>query len=34
MPAAGLTLEEVGYPPDDQLGSRVIESRRLRSLDE
>lgn len=33
MPAAGLTLEQVGYPPDDQLQARVQESRRLRSLD-
>jgi tRNA pseudouridine38-40 synthase len=26
----GLTLEEVGYPPDDELAARAIESRRLR----
>ncbi len=29
--AAGLTLEEVGYPPDEALASRVAESRRVRS---
>ncbi len=29
--AAGLTLEEVGYPPDEELASRVTESRRVRS---
>jgi tRNA pseudouridine38-40 synthase len=28
----GLTLEEVGYPPDDQLAARNHESRRLRTL--
>lgn len=32
MPAAGLTLEEVGYPPDDQLGARAEESRQKRSI--
>ncbi len=29
--AAGLTLEEVGYPPDDALAARVAESRQLRT---
>ena len=28
----GLTLEEVGYPPDDQLASRAQDSRRMRAL--
>jgi tRNA pseudouridine38-40 synthase len=32
MPANGLTLEEVGYPPDDQLGARAVEARQLRIL--
>jgi tRNA pseudouridine38-40 synthase len=34
VPPHGLTLEEVRYPPDDQLASRVAETRRprLRSL--
>lgn len=32
MPAHGLTLEQVHYPPDDQLSSRVAESRSTRSL--
>jgi tRNA pseudouridine38-40 synthase len=30
MPAHGLTLEEVGYPPDDQLGSRAKAARSRR----
>lgn len=30
MPAAGLTLEQVDYPPDDQLAARATESRRSR----
>jgi tRNA pseudouridine38-40 synthase len=30
VPAHGLTLEEVGYPPDDQLVSRAEESRARR----
>jgi tRNA pseudouridine38-40 synthase len=30
MPAHGLVLEEVVYPPDDQLASRSVESRRVR----
>jgi tRNA pseudouridine38-40 synthase len=32
MPAHGLTLEEVGYPPDDQLRSRGREARTVREL--
>lgn len=32
LPARGLTLEEVGYPPDDQLAARVSEARTLRTL--
>jgi tRNA pseudouridine38-40 synthase len=32
MPAHGLTLEEVGYPPDDQLAIRAAEARTLRTL--
>jgi tRNA pseudouridine38-40 synthase len=30
MPAAGLTLEEVGYPADHELASRVLQARALR----
>jgi tRNA pseudouridine38-40 synthase len=30
VPAHGLTLEEVGYPPDDQLAARAEASRRVR----
>ena len=30
MPAHGLVLEEVVYPPDDQLASRAQESRKMR----
>jgi tRNA pseudouridine38-40 synthase len=30
VPAHGLTLEEVGYPPDDELADRVVVSRQLR----
>lgn len=33
MPPHGLCLEEVTYPSDDELGSRAIESRAVRSLD-
>jgi tRNA pseudouridine38-40 synthase len=33
MPARGLTLEEVGYPPDDQLVARGLEARSVRHLD-
>ncbi|GAB3915213.1 tRNA pseudouridine(38-40) synthase TruA [Microlunatus endophyticus] len=32
MPAAGLTLEQVSYPADDQLAARAVESRRLRTV--
>jgi tRNA pseudouridine38-40 synthase len=32
VPAHGLTLEEVGYPPDDQLATRNREARRMRTL--
>ena len=31
MPAAGLTLEEVGYPADHELATRVQEARAVRS---
>lgn len=34
MAAHGLTLEEVGYPPDDQLAVRAREARATRSLPE
>lgn len=30
LPAGGLTLEEVGYPPDAELASRVAQTRRQR----
>jgi tRNA pseudouridine38-40 synthase len=30
MPAAGLTLEEVGYPADQELATRALEARALR----
>lgn len=32
MPPQGLVLEEVGYPPDDQLAARARESRATRTL--
>jgi tRNA pseudouridine38-40 synthase len=32
MPAAGLTLEEVGYPADHELAARAVEARTLRDL--
>jgi tRNA pseudouridine38-40 synthase len=32
MPAAGLTLEEVGYPPDHELAARVIVARAIRQV--
>jgi tRNA pseudouridine38-40 synthase len=32
MPAHGLTLEEVGYPPDDRLAARAAEARTLRTV--
>ena len=34
LPAGGLTLEEVGYPPADQLAARAARTRQLRRLDE
>jgi tRNA pseudouridine38-40 synthase len=34
VPAHGLTLEEVTYPPDEQLASRAEQTRALRSHDE
>jgi tRNA pseudouridine38-40 synthase len=30
MPAAGLTLEEVGYPPDHELARRALDARAIR----
>jgi len=32
MPAAGLTLEEVGYPADQELAARAFEARAMRDL--
>ena len=32
LPAAGLTLEEVGYPADALLAARVAEARSVREL--
>ena len=32
MPAAGLTLEEVGYPADHELAARAREARAVRQL--
>jgi tRNA pseudouridine38-40 synthase len=32
MPARGLTLIEIGYPPDDQLRSRAEQTRAVRTL--
>jgi tRNA pseudouridine38-40 synthase len=34
VPAHGLTLEEVGYPPDDELAARADAARRLRTLED
>jgi tRNA pseudouridine38-40 synthase len=34
VPAHGLTLEEVGYPPDDELAAQAEASRRMRSLED
>ena len=34
MPARGLVLEEVGYPADDQLATRVTEARARRELNQ
>ena len=33
-PAHGLTLEEVGYPPDDELAAQAEAARRLRTLED
>ncbi|HEV7742085.1 MAG TPA: tRNA pseudouridine(38-40) synthase TruA, partial [Pseudolysinimonas sp.] len=33
MPAKGLTLVEVGYPPDEQLAARAEETRQRRAID-
>jgi tRNA pseudouridine38-40 synthase len=32
LPAHGLTLEEVGYPPDEELAARAAEAQSLRTL--
>ncbi len=34
LPPSGLTLEEVGYPPDGELAERAVQARSTRSLDE
>ncbi|MCA0297194.1 MAG: tRNA pseudouridine(38-40) synthase TruA [Actinobacteria bacterium] len=34
LAARGLVLEEVGYPPDDQLAARATEARAFRTLEE
>ncbi len=34
MPARGLTLEEVGYPADEDMAARAIQSRAVRTLEE
>ena len=34
MPAHGLTLEEVGYPPDHELASQAASARRLRTMED
>jgi hypothetical protein len=33
MPAYPLVLEAVGYPPDDELLARQLETRSVRSLE-
>lgn len=33
-PAHGLTLVQVGYPPDDQLATRAAQTRRVRTMGE
>jgi tRNA pseudouridine38-40 synthase len=33
MPALGLSLEEVVYPPDDELSARAEQARAVRALD-
>ena len=32
LPPGGLTLEEVGYPPEAELAERALEARSTRSL--
>jgi tRNA pseudouridine38-40 synthase len=32
VPAHGLTLEEVRYPPDDELAARAEQSRQVRGV--
>jgi tRNA pseudouridine38-40 synthase len=32
LPSVGLTLEEVGYPPDDRLAERAAQARAVRRL--
>jgi tRNA pseudouridine38-40 synthase len=32
-PPRGLTLEQVGYPPDEQLAQQAVDARRVRTLD-
>ncbi|MBF4769089.1 tRNA pseudouridine(38-40) synthase TruA [Nocardioides agariphilus] len=34
VPAHGLTLEEVGYPPDDELAGQALAARRVRTLED
>ena len=34
LPAHGLTLEEVGYPPDDALAAQADAARRVRTLED
>jgi tRNA pseudouridine38-40 synthase len=34
VPPHGLTLEEVGYPPDDELAAQAEASRRFRTLED
>ena len=34
VPAHGLTLEEVGYPPDDELAAQAEAARRVRTLED
>jgi tRNA pseudouridine38-40 synthase len=33
MPAHGLCLEEVAYPPDEELAARAEQARAVRSVD-
>jgi tRNA pseudouridine38-40 synthase len=34
LPAHGLTLEEVGYPPDEELGAQAEAARQVRTLED